>query len=142
MEEKNIGNIAFDYYSNTSTYLKTVFDILPKEEVSLKRKALIIEIFNYMLNTLSRDQIAEIVNASLMFNEKLMYEPSEYALIQAKYIYENFLDKMLFDSYNRKKYFDIMNECIKVSSGWYKEASDNSVFYQSNDNAVGNIRVR
>lgn len=140
MENKDFNNISFNYYLNTSSYVKTILDILPEKKVSNRKKALIMEIYNYLLNNLSEEELNTIVTVSERFNERLVNSSNNEIMMQVNYIYENFLEKMLFDSYNRKRYFDIMNECIKVYTGYYQEYSNNNSYYEFNDNAIGNIR--
>ena len=140
MKNKDFNNISFNYYLNTSSYVKTILDILPEKKVSNRKKALIMEIYNYLLNNLSEEELNTIVTVSERFNERLVNSSNNEIMMQVNYIYENFLEKMLFDSYNRKRYFDIMNECIKVYTGYYQEYSNNNSYYEFNDNAIGNIR--
>ena len=140
MKNNDFNNISFNYYLNTASYVKTILDILSEKKISNKKKALIMEIYNYLLNSLSEDELSTIVIISEKFNEKLINSSNQEIMMQVNYIYENFLEKMLFDSCNRKIYFDIMNECIKVYTGYYQEYSNNNNYYESNDNAISNIR--
>ena len=140
MNNQSMNDISFNYFLNTTSYVKAVLNILPDEEVSVQKKALIMELFNYILSTLDKSEIIEIVRISRIFNEQLVLESSKDALIQAKYIYKNFLEKMLFDSFNREIYFDIMNRCIKVYIGYYKEL--NNDFHELNDTAINNIHIK
>ena len=76
-----------------------------------------------------------------MFNDCLTTAPKEEIVMQVQYIYKNFLERMIFDSYNRETYFNIMNECVKAYVGYYKEYNDN-IFYETNYRAVDNMRIR
>lgn len=142
MEINNFDDISFNYYLNTTSYVKTILDILPEKKVSKEKKALIMEIYNYILSNLSENELSNIVIVSEKFNEKLTYCSNQEIMLQVEYLYKNFLEKMLFDSCNRKIYFDIMNECVKVYTGYYQEYSNNNNYYEFNDNAISNIRIR
>ena len=145
MKNKNINDLLFDYFSNTKTYVRTILDILPEEEVPSRKKAIIIELFNCMLYTLSQEELKEIVNISRLYNEQIALKSSNEVLVQARFIYKNFLDKMLFDSSNRRLYFGIMNECIKVSADYYQNSTElekNNLYYEINYNTIGNIASR
>ena len=137
MQNNNFRNISFNYYLNTSSYVKTILDILPEEKVSKKKKAIIIELFNYMFNDLNEDELKNIAKISDMFNEKLTVSSNKEIMLQVEYIYHNFLEKMMFDSQNRRLYLDIMNECVKVYAGYYEEYCNN--YY---DNSIENINIR
>ena len=137
MQNNNFRNISFNYYLNTSSYVKTILDILPEEKVSKKKKAIIIEIFNYLLNDLKEEELKDVIKVSDMFNEKLMISSNKEIMLQINYIYYNFLEKMIFDANNRKLYFNIMNECIKVYVDYYKDYTNDYV-----DNSINNMNIR
>ena len=141
MNNNTFENISFNFYSNTTSYVKTILDVLPETQTSKEKKAIIAEIYNYLLNGLNRDKLNEVVKVSEMFNERLVIAPKEEIMMQVQYIYKNFLEKMIFDSYNREIYFSIMNECVKAYVGYYQTYNDN-MFYEENYRAVGNIRIR
>ena len=140
MNNKSINEILFKYILNSTSYIRTLLTILPEEEVSTSEKAVINEIFNLIIKTLSEKELKNITEISNLFESRLSLMSHEDALIQARYIYKTFLRRMMFESSNRRLYFDIMNECIKASTGYYQEYDD-SFFYAANANAVGNIRT-
>ncbi len=140
MEIDNFNDLSFNYYVNTSSYVKTILDILPEEKISKKKKAIIIEIFNYIMSNISEDEINEVMVVSNLFNQKLELLSNKEIMFQLEYLYRNFLEKMLFDSYNRMTYFSIMNECVKVFAGYYEEyQKDSSLHF---DEEISNIRIR
>lgn len=141
MDNKDIEKVLFNYFLNTTSYVKTVLDFLSEEEVSKEKKAYIVEMFNYIFNSLNKEELMDVVKISNLFQEKLSLMSHNEAKIEALYIYKNFFEKMLFDSYNRGIYFSILNECIKVSVGYYQVLNDSN-FYQINDNAVSNIHIK
>ena len=138
---KSFNDISFNYYLNTATYVKTILDILPESEVSNKKKAVIMELFNLILNSQDKSKIDEVLQLSRKFDENLALSSNNEIMLQANYIYSNFLEKMLFDSFNREIYFQIMNECVKVYCGYYHELENDNI-YELNDYKVDNIRVR
>ncbi len=141
MKNNNFKDISFNYYSNTASYVKTILNILPEEKVSQEKKAIIIEIYNYLISNLSESELKDIIKVSEMFNEKLSVLSNQEIMTQVNFIYHSFLEKILFDSYNREMYFNIMNECVKVCSGYYQEYNDSN-FYQANYNDIGNMYIR
>ena len=139
-KNNNFEDIKFNYYLNAPSYIKTILSIISDEKVSVKKKALIIEASNYILSSLSKEEIMEYIRLSRLFNEKLESLSNMEVMMVSEYNYK-FLEKMLFDSYNRKLYFDILNENIKVCSDYYNEYQDNSV-YEMNTDSVDNISIR
>ena len=71
--------------------------------------------FNIIANSLSQSELANIMTVSTMFNQKLELASNQEIKVQVEYLYSNFLEKMLFDSYNRKTYFNIMNAIINFN---------------------------
>ena len=119
MGNKEFENISYDYFSNTSSYVKMVLDMLPDNEVSIEKKQIIKELYNYFLNQFDENKIKEISLVSSMFREKMESSSLEDAKRYAKVIYTYFLDKIIFDSINRKQIFNIMNDSMKVYVGYF-----------------------
>ena len=138
MKNTRIEDIAFNYYLNTQTYVKTALDYLPG--VPAKEKELIIEMFNFILSSLNKDEIKDILQVSRMFNEKLAMSSSEDVMVQVKSIYM-FLRKMLFESSSRYMYFNIMNEYVKVNADYYNQYQNDDA-YTLNQSKVDNIYIR
>ena len=61
-------------------------------------------------------------------------------MMEIEYNYR-FLEKMLFDSHNRKLYFDILNENIKVCTDYYNEYQDDE-FYEINADSIDSISMK
>ena len=38
MGKMELDNIYYDYFSNTSSYIKTILDLLPESKVSMEKK--------------------------------------------------------------------------------------------------------
>ena len=140
MKNNDFENISYNYYLNTTSYVKTILDFLPDEQVSKEKKAIIMEIYNYLLNGVNKEELSDIIKVSEKFNDQLITMSNQDIMIQVEFIYRNFLDKMVFDSYNRKKYLDNMNECVKLIQRLNQEYNDN--FYEVNYNSIGNMRIR
>ena len=119
MGNKEFEKISYDYFSNTSSYVKMVLDMLPDNEVSIEKKQIIKELYNYFLNQFDENKIKEISLVSSMFREKMESSSLEDAKRYAKVIYTYFLDKIIFDSINRKQIFNIMNDSMKVYVGYF-----------------------
>ena len=123
MENMELNDLYYDYFSNTTSYVKTILDMLSEDKVSLKKRLIIKELYNYFLNKYSEEKIKEIASISALYQEKIaLSNPTEIAM-NAEYIYTNFLEKIIFDSRNREKIFDIMNESMKV----YVEYFNNNI---------------
>ncbi len=128
MINTNFDSIRYNYYANSSSYVKMILDMLPESKVSAEKKQIIKELYNYFMSNFTEDKIKEIATVSAMFREKVAVSSLDSITKNAEYIYVNFLDKIIFDSINRNKYFDIMNECMKVYVGYYSEYNKNNQF--------------
>ena len=133
---KEFDNITFDYYSNTASYVKMIVEMLPEGKVSSTKKWVIKEIYNFFLNHFNADKKNEIACISGMFREKISISNMEDIAKYADYIYSNFIENIIFDSINREKIFDIMNESMKVYVGYYSEyrsANSNDMVYSKRE---------
>ena len=119
MEKKDFDSISYDYYSNTSSYVKLILDMLPESKFSMQKKQAFKELYNYFLNHYDDEKINEISVISSMFREKLSILSLDTIARDVEYICVTFLDKIIFDSTNRDKIFNIMNETMKVYVGYY-----------------------
>ena len=128
MINNDFDSIRYDYYKNTSSYVKMILDMLPESKVSFEKKQIIKELYNYFMNSFTEEKIKEISTISALFREKVAVSSLESVARNAEYIYVNFLDKIIFDSINRNRFFDIMNECMKVYVGYYSEYNKNNQF--------------
>ena len=138
MENNEFERISFDYYTNTSSYVKMIVDMMPVSRVSNEKKAIIKELYNYYLNHANEELVKEIIMVSGLFREKVALSDLNTIAKQVEYIYLNFLDRIVFDSINRNKMFEIMNECIKVFVGYYDLSNVNII----HDNRDVSIRRR
>ena len=133
MEIKKLENISFDYYSNSPSYIKMIVDMIPNSRASNEKKYVIRELYNYYMNHSTEQKINEMLMVSSLFREKVAISDLSIIARQVEYIYTNFLDRIIFDSINRDKMFEIMNECIKVFVGYYdldnKKMNDNEIRY-------------
>ena len=121
MKNRNFDSISYDYYSNTTSYVKIILEMLPDKKVSQMKKQIVKELYNFFLNHFSDDKIREISKVSSMFRDKISVSNPQETAILVNYIYDNFLDKIIFDSINRSRFFDVMNESLKIYTGYYSE---------------------
>ena len=98
-----------------------ILNLLPNDEKIVRNKNFIKIIYNYILNNADDVKKMEISYVSSLFNNKIGELSKEEALKHVEYIYNNFLKKMIYDSINRERIFDIMNECVKVFVDYYSE---------------------
>ena len=141
MKNKDFDSIYYDYYSNTTSYVKMILDMLPESKVSNEKKQIIKEIYNFILNNSKKEKVAEIANISALYREKLEVLSIEAIARHVDYMYDIFLNNLMFDSSNRGKVFDIMNESMKVFVGFYNEYQKNYID-SSNYGIRGNIAMR
>ena len=127
MEKMNFDSLYYDYYSNTSSYVKMILDMLPEGKVSNAKKQVIKELYNYFLNNYDSEKIKEIARVSAMFREIIAISNLESVARHVEYIYVTFLDRIIFDSTNRDKIFDIMNESMKVYVGYYSMYNESTI---------------
>ncbi len=121
MENMEFDKISFDYYNNTPSYIKMIVDMLPESRLSNEKKVIIKDLYNYLLATSNDAKINEIIKVSRLFREKIALSDLNSIAKQVDYIYATFFNKLIFDSINRKKVFDIMTGCVGVYSGFYDE---------------------
>ena len=113
-------NPFHDYYEKEPSYVKEMLDLLG-DNVSSEDKMYLKAFYNLYMNSLSMSKKNEIIYVSRLFMDKMELVSSEEIERQADYLYHTFMQQMKFDSINRQKFFDIMNECTKVFVGYYKE---------------------
>ena len=119
MESEVIGKVSFDYYLKSPSYIKMIVDMLPDSKASIEKKYIIRELYNYYMNHTNEEKISEITKISSLFREKVAITDLNTIARQVDYLYSNFLNRIIFDSINRGKIFEIMNECVKVFVGYY-----------------------
>ena len=117
--EKELGRVTFDYYENSPSYVKMVNDMLPENKISNEKKLIIKKVYNEYLNNLGEDKITDFIEVSRLFMEKLSITDVNSIALQLDYINNNFLNRIIFDTFNRELVFDIMNECMKLFVGYY-----------------------
>lgn len=121
MENNNISHINYDYYSNTSSYIKMILDMLPESRVSQEKKQVIKELYNYFLNRFDDEKIKEIAKVSALFREKISVSSLEEIVKFVDFVCENYLNKIVFDSVNREVIFDVMNDSVKVYVDYFPQ---------------------
>ena len=124
MESRDFNKISYDYYTKTSSYVKMIMDMLPENRVDNIKKSIIQELYNFILAHSNDEKINDVIQVSSLYREKLSLTDINTIARYAEYIYTNFLEKMIFDSINRNRIFDIMNECMKVYVGYYNEYTE------------------
>ena len=139
MENKKFENISFDYYANTPSYVKMIVDMLPESVASNEKKSIIIMLYNFYLNHIDKDKVKEIIMISGLFREKISLSDLNTIARQVEFIYSNFLERIIFNSINRDKIFETMNECVKVFVDYYELYNANRI---SDNNDYVNVIKR
>ena len=121
MENTMFNKIQYDYYSNTSSYVKMILDMLPESMASIQKKLVIKELYNYFLNHFDEEKIREISTISKLFREKISVSSLEDTANFVNFVCKNYLDKIVFDSANREIIFNIFNDSMKVYVGYFTE---------------------
>ena len=142
MNSEVMGKVSFDYYRKAPSYLKIIIDMLPESMISEEKKYIVSEIYNFYLNHATEDKIKDMITISGMFKEKLFLTDHTNILKQVEYIYTNFINRIIFDSINRAKLFDIMNENIKVFVGYYELEKSSILEEKRNDLDITNFVKR
>ena len=73
MGDNSFESIKFNYYLSSPSYIKTILGLISDEKVSIKKKGLIIEISNYILNSLNKNEITEYIRLSRFIIKDLNY---------------------------------------------------------------------
>ena len=140
MDKEKLEDTLYDYYKETPSYVKTVIDKIPEGSISMEKISIIKYLYNKYLSELDAKKIEEIIETSRLFSAKLDNISPKSVSLQVEYIYRTFLDALVFNPYNRGLTFQVMNECVKVFSGYYDKyniANESCVQLSSN---VGKIR--
>ena len=140
MQSNTVENLLLDY-KDTASYVELILNILPEEVVPYSKKIIVMQILEGILTTLTEEEVAELKRVSAVFSESLSLMTDNEKLLRAKYLYDVFLEKMIFNSSYRKIYLRILHECIKTDAGIYQE-KDDSNFYRLNDNAISSMYIR
>ena len=130
METKEIGKVMFDYYEEMPSYVKTIVDALPDNKASIEKKEIIKILYNLYMNKASNEKVEEIVEVSKMFRNKLNTMDLNTITLQVDYMYKVFLNKFIFDTFNRDIVFDAMTDNAKFFSGYY-EKNNNKIRNES-----------
>ena len=85
MENNSFENIYYDYFTNTSSYVKTIFDLLPRSEEVMRDKSIIRALYNYIMNNASDTKKIEVSYVSSMFYDEISLLSKEEAYKQAEY---------------------------------------------------------
>ena len=139
MTREEMEKESFDYYRKAPSYLKIIVDMLPESMISEEKKYIVGEIYNFYLNHASEDKIKDMITVSGMFKEKLFITDHMSILKQVEYIYTNFINRIIFDSINRDKLFDIMNENVKVFVGYYDLEKESILEEKRNNSNIVNF---
>ena len=71
MDNNNFDKVMYDYYSNTSSYVKLIMDMMPESRASKEKKYVVKELYNYFLNRMDEEKIKEISIISNLFREQI-----------------------------------------------------------------------
>ncbi len=119
MEKNNLSNISFDYYDETISYVKMIMKRLKNEDNIEEKEYIVKKIYNYLLSSYSSEMIEELVTTSLLFESRLNKMKPVNASILVQSIYKNYLEKLIFNYYDRENVFEEMNEEVKSLVGFY-----------------------
>lgn len=119
MENKEIEKVSFDYYRKSPSYLKTIVDMIPESMMSIEKRNIIGEIYNYYLNHASKEKIDEIIMTSRLFREKLALVNHNIIVDFVRFVNNYFINNIIFNSINRDILLDILNENVKTFAGYY-----------------------
>ena len=119
MEKNNLSNISFDYYDETISYVKMIMKRLKNEDNIDEKEYIVKKIYNYLLSSYSSEMIEELVTTSLLFESRLNKMKPVNASILVQSIYKNYLEKLIFNYYDRENVFEEMNEEVKSIVGFY-----------------------
>ncbi len=132
MENTSFEKLYYDYYANTSSYVKKIVDLIPNDREYEDKKSAIQVIYNYLLNTAHQPERENISRLSYLFNEKMEYLPQEEVLKRTKYYFDTFFNSMIHDSINREKIFNILNDCIEVYVRYYPSYQGVTINFETN----------
>lgn len=95
MEENNSKVLYYDYYSETTNYVKTIIDLLPVDEVSDEMRYIIKTIYNYAMDNASSDRKFTVSKISEAFLGQVELN-KELATKYAQFAYYFFIKRMVF----------------------------------------------
>ena len=113
-----MGNVRFeditsDYYSDNSSYVKTVLDHLPECMITEGKKDFIDRVVNEMVKKMSEQERIQYRRISRKFNDILALSSEDNIMVYVTYIYKVHLEKLFASTIEKRKYcFEKMNGCI------------------------------
>lgn len=120
------GEIKFDYYDNTASYVKYIMKLLEKEETL--ENIIIKEIYNGILNIYDEETVKETVDKNAMLfgllENKIMSSNGKDKIRIISEIYSSYI-RAMFHSYANgdldsvKHFFDRMQERVIEITGSY-----------------------
>ena len=113
MENKNIENVEYDYFSNSPSYVRTILDMLPENIVPTSKKRIIRDIYNRFLNISSENEIREITAISILFDKKIKNTRFDELLRLIKFTYEIYIERMLNKSCDCGMLFDQLKDSMR-----------------------------
>ena len=115
----NFGEKSFDYYNNTFSYVKMILNNISKNKEMNTEKDCLQKIYNFIMRDYNKIQIEEMCIVSLLFEAKMNKLNKYEAKNKMSFIYNNYLEKMIYDFYGRNDIFEEMNKYVKSYVGYY-----------------------
>jgi hypothetical protein len=128
VKNMDFNKINYDYYSNTSSYIKMILEVLPESMVSTGKKQVVKELFNFYMNRFGEEKIKEISAISSMFREKIAVSNLDDIARHVEFLYVTFIEGIIYDSANREMLFDTLNETMKAYVGYYQRFNYDGVY--------------
>ena len=140
MEKEILERVTYDYYLKAPSYLRYIMDMLPEKLISDEKKYIISRIYNDYLNHAPEEKVRETIKISSMFREKLSVSNMNDIAKFVDYIHSFYLNRIIFETTNRDKFFDNITENVKVFTGCYDlkniDSMNNNSEYDNMSNYV------
>ena len=122
MEEKKFESVKYDYYTNTSSYIKMILEELPESSFSYEKKQIVKDIFNHFMNEYNKTLAPEMNSVTGLYREVVDNNSKEVVANNVEFFRLRFLEPLIFAPiFNRLRIFIAMHEFIKVSVGYYTD---------------------
>ena len=138
MEENNSKVLYYDYYSETTNYVKTIIDLLPVDEVSDEMRYIIKTIYNYAMDNASSDRKFTVSKISEAFLGQVELN-KELATKYAQFAYYFFIKRMVFESERRDELIGGLGESVKMFLEYFPSLQ---IGIGENSSTRGNLSYR
>ena len=118
MENTNFENIAYDYYLNRPSYVRTVVD---RCDISEDKKQVIRFLYNYYMNRFDKDKVEDVIKTSIKFEDKTISNDQNMINRYCNFLLEFYINPFIVDSYHRVEIFDILLQNVGYMVGYYQK---------------------